>query len=111
MRSQRYVNESEPSYITPEEIKKEDLPLFIASMKSSWDTYNTLLLRGYKKEIARYVIPNACETQIITTMNFRELRHVIQLRTSNKAQPEMRKIANKIRDIMKEKAPHVFEDL
>ena len=66
---------------------------------------------GVKREIARYVLPNACETQIVMTMNFRELRHFIKLRTSSRALPEMRAVAGEVRRIMKEEAPRVFADL
>ena len=66
---------------------------------------------GVKREIARYVLPNACETQIVMTVHFRELRHFIKLRTSNRALPEMRAVAGEVRRIMKEEAPRVFADL
>ncbi|MGA8849277.1 MAG: FAD-dependent thymidylate synthase [Dehalococcoidia bacterium] len=52
-----------------------------------------------------YVLPNACETQIICTWNFREIRHIIKLRTSKRALPEMRAVAGEIRRIVKEIAP------
>jgi len=68
-------------------------------------------VRNVGPEIARYVLPNACETQIVTTMNFRELRHFITLRTSARALPEMREVAGKVRAIFKEIAPEVFEDM
>ena len=72
---------------------------------------NKLIDLGVKKEIARYVLPNACETQVVMTMNFRELRHFIKLRTSSRSLPEMRAVAGEIRRIMKEVAPKVFKDL
>jgi thymidylate synthase (FAD) len=115
-RSQRYVSESVPSFIQPPEVNIETQAgsgeeIFAGSMKSSWEAYNKLLSLGVKKEIARYVLPNACKTQIVMTMNFRELRHFIKLRTSKKALPEIREVANKVLMIMKEKAPKVFSDL
>lgn len=111
-RSQRYVKESEPKYVTPAEIFGSELDLiFTEVMDKCWSAYGELLTQGVKPEIARYVLPNACETQITMTMNFRELRHFIKLRTSKKALPEMRAVATKIRTIMKEEAPSVFEDI
>lgn len=148
-RSQRYVKETEPRYITPPElvgkvIEQDELNrciassgfpgffkafkhpvdvaattfhtvlairLFDAFMKLSWVVYGLLLKCGLNPEIARYVLPNACETQIITTMNFRELRHFIRLRTSKRALPEMQEVAGKVRDICKTIAPQVFEDV
>ena len=55
--------------------------------------------------------PNACMTEIICTWNFREIRHILKLRTSPAALPEIREVAHKIADIMKEQAPKVFGDL
>ena len=112
-RSQRYVKEDEPRYIEPPELQDDGYAheKFAAAMKSCWGFYAELLARGIKPEIARYVLPNACETQIICTWNFREIRHIIKLRTSRRALPEIRAVANRIRAIMKEEAPQVFEDL
>jgi len=80
-------------------------------MRASWKSYQALLDSGVKPEIARYTLPNACVTQIICTWNFREIRHIIKLRTSPRALPEMRTVALKIKEIMKAQAPSVFEDL
>lgn len=122
-RSQRRVNESEPRYITPPEltaaVRNESgrvanfgtREVFEKAMQDAWVAYRKLLNIGIKPEIARYVLPNACETQIVMTMNFRELRHFIKLRTSKRALPEMRAVAGEVRRIIKEQAPKVFEDL
>jgi thymidylate synthase (FAD) len=113
-RSQRHVNESELKYIMPDEINTGNndkvRDIFAKSMENSWKIYRELLELGIKKEIARYVLPNACETQIVVTMNFRELRHFIELRTSDKALPEMRAIAGEIQRIMLGVAPQVFSN-
>ncbi len=114
-RSQRYVKEGEPKYITPPGLEAVKIDaeyadrVFSRAMKTAWYYYRQLLTGGVSKEIARYVLPNACETQIVVTMNFRELRHFIKLRTSPKALPEMREVAGKIKDICKDIAPKVFE--
>jgi len=113
-RSQRYVKESEPRYIEPPEIKEwgeSAHKQFEEVMEICWRAYRDLLVKGIKPEIARYVLPNACETQIICTWNFREIRHIIKLRASKRALPEMRAVASEIRRIAKEIAPQVFEDL
>lgn len=114
-RSQRYVKETKGCYIKPPEInqvaKTKGDTVFEKAMRDAWDAYGNLLRLGIKPEIARYVLPNACETQIVMTMNFRELRHFIKLRTSERALPEMRAVAGEIRRIMKDEAPRVFEDL
>jgi thymidylate synthase (FAD) len=112
-RSQRYVKETEPRYIEPPEIKdsKPAHKQFEEVMTNCWQAYGDLLAKGTKAEIARYVLPNACETQIICTWNFREIRHIVKLRTSKRALPEFRAVAGEIRRIVKEIAPEVFADL
>lgn len=113
-RSQRYVRENEPRYIEPPEIKEKGSSAheqFEEAMKVCWEIYRDLLAKGVKPELARYVLPNACETQIICTWNFREIRHIIKLRKSKRAQPEFRAVAGEIDRIMKEIAPQVFQDL
>jgi thymidylate synthase (FAD) len=113
-RSQRYVKESKAEYIVPPEIQQKgenNQVIFEAAMQSAWEAYRKLLEAGVKPEIARYVLPNACATEIICTWNFREIRHIIKLRTSLAALPEMRQVIGKIKAIMQEKAPTVFGDL
>jgi len=116
-RSQRYVKEIEENFITPPEITEasaEDdgsMQIFDKAITVAWDSYRKLLEKGIKPEIARYVLPNACTTEIICTWNFREIRHIIKLRTSPAALPEIRAVAEKIKKIMKVEAPKVFGDL
>ena len=112
-RSQRYVRESDPAYIEPPELQVSGAAqeTYQHAMNSAWEAYRQLLAGGLKPEIARYVLPNACYTEIICTWNFRELRHIIRLRRSPRALPEIRAVAEKILDIMKEQAPQVFEAL
>lgn len=120
-RSQRYVKERVPQFIMPPELQEKKFfhygwenradNLFLKHMEACWNLYSHYLSLGAKPEIARYVLPNACETQIVTTMNFRELRHFIRLRTSKRALPEMQCMAGKVREICKMWAPNVFKDL
>jgi len=119
-RSQRYVKELETSYIMPPEILEKErvtasgeeaAGIFKEAMSSAWESYRALLEAGVKAEIARYVLPNACATEIVCTWNFRELRHIIRLRTSPAALPEIRAVASRIKEIMKAQAPKVFQDL
>jgi thymidylate synthase (FAD) len=112
-RSQRYVKETEPRYIEPPPISEDHSAHehFRQAMTVSWQAYSDLLARGVKAEIARYVLPNACETQIICTWNFREIRHIIKLRASKRALPEFRAVAEEIRRLVKDIAPQVFADV
>jgi thymidylate synthase (FAD) len=59
-------------------------------------------------EDARYVLPNACETKLIVTMNARELRHFFLLRCCNRAQWEIREIAFRMLKLVKQVSPELF---
>ncbi|GAB6178925.1 FAD-dependent thymidylate synthase [Desulfotomaculum defluvii] len=61
-------------------------------------------------EDARFVLPNAAETKIFVTMNARELRHFFNLRCCQRAQWEIRKLAEEMLSLVKEVAPLLFAD-
>lgn len=110
--SQRYVDESRFNYIEPESIKnnKEAHSLFVNFMDKAKEIYNRLQKLGIKNEDARFVLPNAVESKIVVTANFREWRHIIGLRGSPDAQWEIRKVAIEILKILKKYAPTIFAD-
>ena len=93
-RSQRYVKEDVPSYVTPDVLlnaNEEDHKLSAAKklydtfMKDSWFLYKNLMERGLKPEDARFVLPNACTTEIVVSGNFRQWRNFLKLRLSTRA--------------------------
>lgn len=110
--SQRYVDESKFNYIEPESIKNNPQAhsLFVKFIEEAKRIYSELQKLGIKNEDARFVLPNAVESQIVVTANLREWRHIIELRGSPDAQWEIRKTAIEILKILKEHAPTVFED-
>lgn len=112
-RSQRYVSESEADFFVPPEIYENEIAAteYARIVNCCLFLYQGLIQEGFNKQIARYVLPNCTLTEIVMTMNFRELRHFISLRTSHLAQPEMRAMALKVLNICKEIAPNVFSDL
>lgn len=112
-KSQRYVDEKDFSYVIPPSVEEseEAKKLFEEFMESARNTYVRLKELGIKNEDARYVLPNATETEIVLTANFRELRHIISLRKDKSAQWEIRKLAHEMLRLLKEHAPSVFEDL
>jgi len=61
-------------------------------------------------EDARFVLPNACETRILLTMNVRELRHFFSLRMCNRAQWEIRDLATQMHLLCLQTAPVLFAD-
>lgn len=73
--------------------------------------YNELIAMGAKPEEARSILPNSLKTEIVVTMNIRELRHFLRLRTSKKAHPQMREVANMLLKYVQETMPVFFEDI
>ncbi len=110
--SQRYVNESEFNYIVPPEILNNEkaYALFRDFMETTRKTYNQLKELKVRKEDARFVLPNALESQIVFTANFRELRHIFQLRLHITAQWEIRRVCLEMLRHMHREAPSVFSD-
>lgn len=75
------------------------------------NTYFSLIEMGMKPEDARAVLPNCTKTDIVCTMNMRELRHFIGLRTSAAAHPDIRKLANQLLELLRANGLGVlFED-
>lgn len=116
VQSQRYVSyENGFGYIIPDSIAalgEEYAERFHEQMKTieSWYTdWQKLLGTGEKSnEDARFVLPNACETRIMVTMNVRELRHFFSLRMCNRAQWEIRRMAEEMFRLCFETAPALF---
>jgi len=111
--SQRYVNEEGFEYVTPPSIDKNPKlkARFDGAVENARKSYKELIDAGVPKEDARFLLPNAAASKIVFTMNFRELRHFIQLRTAKGAQWEIRELAREMLRILKEKAPNAFDDL
>lgn len=109
-KSQRYVKEGQFEYIVPPSIIENPIckDAFEDFVKNSQWTYDFLIDNGIPAEDARFVLPNACETKIIVTMNIRTLLHFFEERCCNRAQWEIRQMANIMLDICKEIAPNVF---
>ena len=110
--SQRYVDEAEFNYIIPDDINADDkaLAVYREHMESTRQAYIKLRELGIKKEDARFLLPNALESQIVFSANFRELRSVFNLRLDKSAQWEIRRVCMQMLKIMQEKAPSVFGD-
>ena len=89
----------------------ENFLLWKETMAALEKNYLTLRERGAKPEEARSILPNSLKTEIFVTMNLRELRHFLKLRTAAAAHPQMREVALKIYKILVEKLPAVFDDL
>ena len=108
--SQRYVNGKKFGYVIPPEIEKNPnlKSAYERWMKVTMDMYDGLVGNGVKKEDARYILPNATTTNIVVTMNARELLHFIKLRSSPRAQWEIRELAQEMLKQVREVAPVIF---
>jgi len=121
--SQRYVNEKQFGYVVPlsileleKKVPRGDEDLngvkdFDNDMKIIQGMYDKWKARGLKNEDARFVLPNACYTEIVVTANFREWRTIFRLRCDKHAQWEIRAMTTEILKQLYEKCPSVFGDL
>ena len=134
VQSQRYVREKMFEYVVPPEIEKEPQAkaIFLAAMEEDQRHYEELtailkekhlkemLSKGLtekaaasaaeKKAIedARFVLPNACTTKIMMTMNARSLMNFFHHRCCNRAQWEIRDLAEQMFKLCYAVAPHLF---
>lgn len=112
--SQRYVEygkTTEYEFVVPPTVEqsrfKED---FKKKALDSKEFYSDMVKEGIPKEDARYILPNATVSEIVISANFRELRHIFEVRCVSRAHWEIREICLEMLKIMKKKAPIVFWD-
>lgn len=136
VQSQRYVSKCNFEYITPPEIEAipEAKAEFIAAMEEDahhYEKLQTILKNAHEKRLisegkseldakkaaekmanedARFVLPNACDTRIIMTMNVRSLYNFFTLRCCNRAQWEIRELATQMLMLVREVAPLLFKN-
>ncbi len=135
VKSQRYVTEGCFEFVTPPEIADdaEALALFEETMRADQAAYDRLaeiLKAKHKKtflaegkdektadrmaekkaiEDARFVLPNACETKMVVTMNARSLHNFFRHRCCSRAQWEIRDVADQMLKLVCEVAPNLFK--
>ena len=134
VQSQRYVRLDDFRYVIPPEIEAipEAKEAFIASMNEDAARYLDLVKKleeGHTarlmaegmpekqarakaskqaNEDARFVLPNACETKMVVTMNARSLQNFFHLRCCRRAQWEIRALAEEMLRLVYPVAPHLF---
>jgi len=128
--SQRYVDESTSDFVEPDIIASDPElhSLWLDSIHHSHEAYCRLAeglaakierdhpeLKGRDKrkkarEAARSVLPNATETKMFMSANARALRHFVEYRGAPDAEPEIRKVAIAVLEIMRREAPNLFGD-
>lgn len=111
--SQRYVNMDGFEYVIPESIGNhpDAIEHYEWAMKAIRKAYDSLINHGIPEEDARYILPNACCTNIVVTMNARELRHFLKLRLCRRAQWEIRELAERMLDCVKQVSEVLFADV
>jgi thymidylate synthase (FAD) len=125
--SQRFVDESECSFVEPEVIAADPElhRIWLEAVQTSQTAYRDLadrltgtfkdipdrtLRRKKAREAARSVLPNATETKIFVTANARALRHFIEMRGDAAADVEIRRLAIAVCKVMQQEAPNLFGD-
>jgi len=125
--SQRYVPERDAAVVEPAVIA-DDPELhekFLAATDAALAAYadlleglekkfadvpNGTLRRKQARQAARAVLPNAVETRIVVTGNYRAWRHFVAMRASEHADVEIRELAIACLRELQQVAPHVFDD-
>jgi thymidylate synthase (FAD) len=110
-KSQRYVAEGGFQYVIPPTLKGQDAEEFKRDMQDINAMYVKWKERGLRNEDARFVLPNACITEIVISANFREFRHIFKLRCSPHAQWEIREAGLRMLKALYHQAPSVFADI
>lgn len=136
VQSQRYVNERMFHYVLPPEIEsipeaKEEYIKAMEEDQRHYDSLTAVLKEKHKKmflqegkdektatrlaekkaiEDARFVLPNACITKMVCTMNARSLMNFFSHRCCNRAQWEIRELADEMLRLVMQVAPNLFRN-
>ena len=125
--SQRFVDESECSFVEPEAIASDPElhRIWVEAVQASQTAYRELadrltatyknnpdktLRRKMAREAARSVLPNATETKIFVTANARAWRHFIEMRGDAAADVEIRRLAIAVCKLLQAESPNLFGD-
>lgn len=111
--SQRYVSLKGQRYVTPPTISRETdlLAKYQRAVESAYELYSQMLEAGIPAEDARFILPQAVETQLVMTMNARELLHACSLRLCLRAQWEILELFERIKAEVERVAPHFGAEL
>jgi thymidylate synthase (FAD) len=100
----------EISVIMPPGLEGARLATWRKSVDCAEASYLELLGLGERPEIARSVLPTCLKTEVVATLNFRSWRNFLQQRLSPKAHPQMREVAEMIRDRLVKECPPCFRE-
>lgn len=100
-RSQRYVDERGSGYVEPYEIRMENdaKQVYEEAIQRVAAAYRDLVtMHDIRKEDARFLLPNACHTEMYFSCNLRELIHIANERLCSRAQWEIRDVVRAMAD-------------
>lgn len=98
-------------YDLTNEIDRKKYEIWQNAMKDAEKYYFEMLELGAKPQEARSILPNSLKTELVITMNLREWRHYMKLRTPANAHPQIRELSFMILKEFKERFPVFFEDI
>lgn len=87
----------------------EGYDIWKKSCEDSEKAYFDLLNFGWTSEQARGVLSHSIKTEVVATMNLRQWRHFIKLRTDRTAHPQIREVATMLQEQLRREVPIVFE--
>jgi thymidylate synthase (FAD) len=111
--SQRYVvPRVAPAFVVPPSITTDGnaREIYTKALRDCFECYRDLVSQGIPAEDARYILPNAAPSNIVVTMNIRELLHFLTLRCCKRAQWEIRELALLMLGLATPTAPYIFKD-
>lgn len=95
-RSQRYCSESGFNAVVPHSVRGDNIHSVLAFLGEVDGAYANLIQSGVPKEDARYLLPNACTTDMYLSCNLRELIHICNERLCSRAQWEIRELVKEM---------------
>jgi len=111
VRSMRYVKQHPDEVVVPDSVKEAGYSdEYREQVKSNYESYQEMIDAGVPKEDARFILPIGSKTSLYFKTNFREFRHIIDIRDTEEAQWEIRELAEEFLAQLSEIAPSVFED-
>lgn len=111
VQSQRYCGCDPEDVTIPQSVKDKRFSGSVTlMMQKVTDLYDAMIKEGVPAEDARFLVPQGVKCRLMMTANARELRHFFSLRCCNRAQWEIRQLADEMLRKCKEVAPMIFAD-
>lgn len=106
-----YAKKMPASFVDPFQDSTRTLAIWSDAIETCEEAYRALLSAGCAPQIARSVLPNALSTRIIVTGNLRNWRHLLIMRTTKEAHPQMREVTIPLLEDFQRLIPILFSDI